>query len=437
MTRRLEMSVLGAAALLVAALAAPAAAQSPAPAVTAAPIPSLAPGAKVPTLDLRYGVLGGLTGDAAASGQAWNQAVKVAVDDVANTVQKMELGDKIKVSLVASEDSQGSQTAGVEAAKKLAEVDKANVVIGDFYSGVTIATFQSVFQPGNILQFTGGTSPSITDMEKGNLLWRPVASDALQGAVLAQLMGETFGKDATVNVVARNDAYGTGLAQVFQDSWTKAGGKIGKVVQFNPEQATLDTEAQEAVQGNPGAWLMITFCGDFGKLKGPLTRTGSWDPAKTFGSDTLAFCTGPDAAAPGMRGTIGNASAGSTFPAFQSLFEASAPKDVQFQGFTAEAFDSVYLAFLAALAAGSDDPAKIGAQVQAISAPPGPKVGFTQLGDAINSILTGTKVDFDGASGPIDFNAKGDITANLYDVWEAQADGSPKMVKTITFNPGS
>ena len=31
-------------------------------------------------LTLDYGVLVGLTGDAAASGQAWNQAVKVGID---------------------------------------------------------------------------------------------------------------------------------------------------------------------------------------------------------------------------------------------------------------------------------------------------------------------------------------------------------------------
>jgi branched-chain amino acid transport system substrate-binding protein len=302
---------------------------------------------------------------------------------------------------------------------------------------VSIAAFQSVFQPGNVLQFTGGTNPSITTMPKDNLLWRPVSSDALQGQVLAQIMADQYGQDAVVNLVARNDAYGAGLSQVFKDAWTAAGGTIGKEVIFNPDLGTLDTEAQEAVQGSPDAWMMIAFCGDWGKLKGPLTRTGAWDPAKTIGSDTLANCVGPEAPIEGMRGTIGNTSAGSSFPAFQSLFESTAASGIQFQGFTAEAFDSVFLAFLAALKAGSSDSATIGAQVQAISGPPGEKYTFEQLPDAINAILSGQDIDFEGASGPIDFDANGDITANMYDIWVTQADGTNKIEKTVTFAPGS
>lgn len=416
MSERLRLSAVGAAALLLVAA-----------------VPTTAQDA--PEIDLNMAVLVALTGDAGTSGQVWNHAVEIAVDDIAQTVSDMGLSS-INVDLVASEDSQGNQTAGIEAAKKLAEVDEADVVVGDFFSSVTIATFESVFKPASVVQFTGGTSPAITDLEKDDLLWRPVPSDALQGQVLAAVMADQFGQDAVVNVVARNDAYGVGLADVFTSEWEAAGGTIGESVIFNPEGATFDTEAQAAVQGDPDAWMMITFCGDWAKLKGPLTRTGAWDPARTLASDTLRFCEGAEAPVEGMRGTVGNTTAGSSFGAFQELFESTAPEGVPFQGFTAEAFDSVYLAFLAALKAGSSDPAAIGAEVQSVSGGPGEKYNFEQLEDAINAILAGEDVDFEGASGPIDFDDNGDITANLYDIWVTQADGSNEVSETITFNPG-
>jgi ABC-type branched-subunit amino acid transport system substrate-binding protein len=418
MLERKRLSAAGIAVLLVAAAA-----------------PATAHAAEAPELDLNYGVLVALTGEAGISGQTWNHATSTAVEDIANQVEGMGLSDSISVSLVASEDSQGNQTAGIEAAKKLAEVDQADIVIGDFYSSVTIATFESVFKPGNIVQFTGGTNPGISLMEKDGLLWRPVASDALQGQVLAQVMADQFGQDAVVNMVVRNDAYGVGLGDVFKEAWTGSGGSIGEELIFNPDVPTLDTEAQQAVQGDPDAWLLITFCGDWAKLKGPLTRTGAWDPTRTIGSDVLANCVDAEAVVEGMRGTVGNSTAGSSFPAFQTLFEASAPEGLPFQGFTSEAFDSVYLGFLAALQAGSTDPAAIGAEVQSVSGGPGEKYTFEQLPDAINAILAGEEIDFEGSSGPIDFDENGDITANMYDIWVAQADGTTAVESTIVFNP--
>lgn len=419
MSERLRLSAAGIAALLLAAAAAPAAAQ------------------EAPELDLRYGVLVALTGDAGVAGQVWNHATSSAIDYVAATVDEMGLSDSINVSLVASEDSQGNQTAGIEAAKKLAEVDDADVVVGDFYSSVSIAVFESVFGPGGIAQFTGGTSPAITEMEKNGLLWRPVSSDALQGRVLASVMADQFGQDAVVNLLTRNDAYGVGLNDVFKEAWTGAGGTIGEEVIFNPEGATLDTEAQQAVQGDPDAWMLITFCGDWAKLKGPLTRTGAWDPAKTLGSDTLSNCVDEEVTVEGMRGTIGNSSAGSSSGAFQELFESTAPDGVPFMGFSGEAFDSVFLSFLAALKAGSSDPAVFGQEIQSISGAPGEKYTFEQLPEAINAILAGEDIDFEGASGPIDFDDNGDITANIYDIWVTQPDGTNEIESSISFNPES
>ena len=168
-----------------------------------------------------------------------------------------------------------------------------------------------------------------------------------------------------------------------------------------------------------------------------MTRTGAWDPARTLGSDTLQACTEVESTVEGMRGTIGNSSAGSSFAGYQELFESTAPEGVPFYGFTGEAFDSVFLAFLAALKAGSDDPTVFGPEIQSISGAPGEKYTFEQLPDAINAVLAGEDIDFEGASSPIDFDENGDITANMYDIWVTQADGTNAIEETISFSPES
>jgi branched-chain amino acid transport system substrate-binding protein len=106
-----------------------------------------------------------------------------------------------------------------------------------------------------------------------------VPADDLQGKVLAQLMAEAFGKDATVNVGIRNDAYGNGLGDVFKATWTAQGGKIGKYVVYNPTAPTYDTEAQQLVEGDPAGWLFVDFCANWVKLVGRCSARASGTPA--------------------------------------------------------------------------------------------------------------------------------------------------------------
>ena len=163
--------------------------------------------ADTPSFTLRYGVLAGLTGDPAPSGQGWNEAARLGIDSIAQTLKSMGL-NSIQVVLADSQDSQGNPQAGVEAAQKLVQIDHVNVIIGDFYSSVTTAVATAVTIPNQVLIFTGGTSPALTKLNTGPvpLVWQPVAADDLQGRVLAQVIGEALGVSAKINVGARNDA---------------------------------------------------------------------------------------------------------------------------------------------------------------------------------------------------------------------------------------
>ncbi len=388
-------------------------------------------------LTLEYGVLVGLTGDAAASGQAWNQAVVLGLDFLNAKLADAGLGDRLSAVLADSQDSEGNAQRGVEAATKLVTVDQVQVIIGDLFSSVTSAAAQAVAIPNNVLMFTGGTNPALTELngDGPTLLWQPVAADDLQGRVLAQLMGEALGAETTVNVAVRNDAYGTGLGDIFRQAWEAGGGTIGQYITINPDQPTFDTEAQQLASGEPAGWLIIDFCPQFGTLAGPLTRTGTWDSARTFGGDTLYNCGDqvPEGSTLGMRTVQANASAGSSFPDYQELFETEGDPNIDFQAFTAEAFDSVFIPFLAAIAAQSNDPVAISEHVVAITNPPGDAYTFLEIDQAVQALLAGEDIHFNGATGPLLFNDQGRVTATAYDVWQLGADGTGEIVETIEF----
>jgi branched-chain amino acid transport system substrate-binding protein len=387
---------------------------------------------------LKYGVLAGLTGDPAADGQAWNEAARLGIEQIAASLDRLG-HDGIKVELADSQDSQGSPQPGVEGAQKLVNIDGVQVIVGDFYSSVTSAVATAVTIPNNVLVFTGGTSPALTKLNDGlpvSLVWEPVAADDVQGKVLAHIIGQEFGASAKINVAARNDAYGSALSAIFKDAWEKGGGSVPQFVVYNHQAPTLETEAQQLVQSEPDGWLFIDFCQTFEKLAQPLARTGKWDPAKSFGSDTLNDCSNRGTKNyPGMRATQANASSGASFPAFKKLFEEKAREGVGFQPFVAEAFDSTFVAFLAALAARSADGPEIAKHIVPITNDPGERYTFEQLDGAIKAVLAGQDIHFVGATGDLNFTENGRVNSLAYDIWQHKPDGTAAAVKTITFAP--
>ena len=238
---------------------------------------------------LRIGDVLPFTGDLAAYGANLDRAVKAAIAPPERGAEGGRACAKsIQVTLVGSEDGQTQASASVEAATKLVKSNNANVMIGEMASSATIPMAQSVAIPNQVVQISPTSSaPQLTDIKDNGYLWRAYPSDTLQGKVLAQAAIDAFGKGATLNVGARNDAFGTALKQLFVAQYEKLGGKIGVNISWNPTQANFDTEAQQLVDGSPAGWVIIDFPETFEKFAPSLVRTGKWDATKTFMTEAL------------------------------------------------------------------------------------------------------------------------------------------------------
>src|SRR3954470_20356992 len=215
---------------------------------------------------LRVGDVLPFTGGLAAFGANLDRAVKAGVALQNAALKKDGLAKQIQVKLVGSEDGQTQASASVEAATKLVKSNHANVLIGEMASSATIPMAQSVAIPNRVVQISPTSSaPQITDIKDNGYLWRTYPSDTLQGKVLAKAVIDAFGKGATVNVGARNDAFGTALKQLFVAQFTKLGGKVGVNISWNPEQASFDSEMGRLADGSPKGWVIIDFPETFQK----------------------------------------------------------------------------------------------------------------------------------------------------------------------------
>jgi ABC-type branched-subunit amino acid transport system substrate-binding protein len=367
-----------------------------------------------------------LTGDLSDFGPPGQKASDLAVSEINKAIQEAGVDQTVKV---VHEDNETSPQAAVQAARKLVDSDGASCITGAWASADTIPTAQSVSIPDEILQISpASTSDEITDLDDDGLINRTSPPDSFQGPTLANALADSMGgaQGKTVNIGARNDAYGTGLAQTFGDAWKELGGSVGQQVIYDPEQPSYDSEAQQITSGNPDAFVIIDFPETFVKVGPALQRTGNWDPTKGWFTDGLAASEVPADVGTdvvnGMRGTApGSPDKGEASTAFDELYTSSDPTDVDRQTFDTQNFDATMLCYLAAVAAGSTDGKEMADKIVDVSAPGGTPYTWEQLPDAIKALQNGDDIDYQGASGPIDLDDAGDATAGVYDLYEFKA----------------
>jgi branched-chain amino acid transport system substrate-binding protein len=393
------------------------------------------------TLDLVIGDSVPLSGDLADFGPPGDKAAQIAIDEVINPAIE-DAGADHTVELVTEDNGGGAdQQAAVQAARKMVDSDGASCIAGAWASADTIPTAESVTIPEEVVLISpASTSDEITGLDDDGLVNRTAPPDSFQGPTLAQyLVGKALDADATVNVGARNDAYGTGLAETFSAAWEDAGGTIGEEVIYDVKLPNYDSEATDLVSGNPDGLVIVDFPETYNKVGPALVRAG-FDPAITFVTDglisgDLAEGAGEDAVN-GLRGTApGVPDDDESAQAFDDLWNKSdVEPDVDRQTFDAQNFDAVILCYLAAVAAGSTEGADMAEVVQDISAPGGDAYTWDQLPEAIEALQNGDDIDYQGASGPIDMDENGDATSGVYDIYEF-TDGVPETTDEIEVTP--
>jgi ABC-type branched-subunit amino acid transport system substrate-binding protein len=382
-------------------------------------------------LDLTIGNLVPLTGDLSPYGAAGQKAGELALDEIDAAIKKA--GAEQTVELVA-EDSASDDQGGVQAARKLI-ADGATCISGDYPSTGTVAVARSVTVPEGVMLISpSSTADALSDLDDEGLFARTAPPDGLQGKALADRMEKELGglEGKTINIGARNDLYGTGFADSLEAELEERGATVAEKVVYDPEQPSYNSEADTLTSGSPDNWVIIDFPETFAKLGPALARTGTWEPTKTFITDGLSTSdlselVGPDISE-GMLGTAPGAFSGEAPNSFDKLFEGAPgpPRNL----FDANVFDNVVLCYLGAVAAGSTEGSEIAEALPDVSAPGGAKYTFEELPQAIEALEKGQDIDYEGASGPIDWEENGDLSRYIYDISEFKG-GKLEKVDTV------
>jgi len=328
------------------------------------------------------------------------------------------LGRRVEI---VQADSGTSPTVATSNASWLID-EGVSAIVGPLSSGVTLSVAEEVTVPRGMLQISpASTSPALSTLEDDDLLFRTVLSDAAQGKVLAGLAQEKG--YATASTLYLNNAYGQGLSDIFTTEFENLGGSVLATVPHEDWQSTYLPELETATASDPDVLAAISYPSqatvylDEAIGNGLMCEFLFVDGTKSQEMvDELAAQHGLGCLS-GMCGTGQGQVESAAGDAFDAAYEAEYGESPF--PYARETYDAVLLVALAAEAAGSVDPLDIRDALRSIANPGGEVVGLGALGigDAFDLVRLGLDVDYEGASGAVDFDANGDVTSGAVEVW--------------------
>jgi len=333
-------------------------------------------------LIVKIGHVGPTSGSIAHLGKDNEMGARMAIDEL-NAKGVTIGGKKAKFELLAEDDA-ADPKQGTAAAQKLVDA-KVNGVVGHLNSGTTIPA-SKIYSDAGIPQISpSATNPKYTQ-QGYKTAFRVVANDGQLGGTLGRYaIDQLHGK--SIAVIDDRTAYGQGVADEFVKGVESKKGKIvGR--EFTNDKATDFTAILTSLKAkNPD----IVFFGGMDAVAGPMLRQIKQlgMNVKLMGGDGV--CTGelPKLAAGAMGdGQVVCAEAGGVEGAqkagmdkFKVDFKKKFGVDVQL--YAPYVYDAVNVLVASMQKAGSADPAKY--------------------------LPVLAKIDYNGVTGHIAFDPKGDI----------------------------
>jgi branched-chain amino acid transport system substrate-binding protein len=339
--------------------------------------PKKAEAPKAPAEDVvvvKIGHAGPLTGGIAHLGKDDENGARLAVDEA--TARKIKIGGKTVKFELMSEDDQADPKMGPTIAQKFVDAKVAGVA-GHLNSGVSIPA-SAVYNQAGIPMISGSaTNPKLT--EQGfKTIFRTVGRDDQQGPAVAQYLASQ--KIKKIAIADDATAYGEGLANEVEKTLKAAGVQV-----VAREKATDKTTDFKAILTKiKGKAPDAVFYGGMDATGGPMIKQArelGIKSAFAFGdgacTDEMGKLAGP--AAEGLICSQAGLPASAASKQFNDAFKAKYGEVKQYAPFF---YDAVNLMIAAMQKADSTDPAKYLPELQ--------------------------KISFNGATGKIEFDDKGD-----------------------------
>lgn len=342
--------------------------------------------------EMRIGTAGPLANAEALFGNTWQNGMQLAVDEI-NAAGGIN-GEKIEL---VREDDQGDPKQGTLVAQKFCDDDSILAVVANFNSGVTIPS-SDVYHRCGMPQVTNSSNPKVTEAGYENL-FRPIANDFMQGGAPATYALKSLGAKKAA-IVHDKQAFGEGVATVFQSTFEKGGGSITSYSGVAATDMDFSAVITQLKAENPD----VVYYG------GTMPAVGLFlKQLRELGVKSAFFAADP-AFLPDLITTAGTGNAAGAIVSFQAPPYDSTPQLVAFSDNYKKAFN--------------DDPgpySAYGYNEMAIILEAMKKAGSDITRESIVSQLRDTK--FDGLMGTVEFDERGELKEPSLYLYKVDGDG--------------
>ena len=345
---------------------------------------------------IKIGCVLDLSGELAPMGAKMLDGARLAVEEI-NAAGGV-LGKQVEL---VEEDGATDPAKGFDRVKKLVEIDGVQVIVGPMITPTSELSIPYAKEHKIPLITMSATGVPLSELAGTEWYFRTCLRDDAQGRVLADVVMDK-GYTALATIVL-DSTYGKGLEKGIVDGLEAAGYQFEHVASIRYDIAKKDyrTELQRIKDSNADVVLAVTYADDgiiiFKQaLEMGLNKIAWLGCDGNYGSGLFAEARSAEF----MEKTI---VAGTRTVGLGAVYEQFVSKYTKKFGEPPETYcdttyDAVWAAAKAIAAAGVYD------------------------GEAIRTALT--KLEFDGASGPLAFNEIGDRTAGAFEVWKVVKDAT-------------
>jgi len=330
-------------------------------------------------------------------------------------------------------DDQGQPTVGVDAAKYLVEVEHVPAFTGTISSGITGPIISAVTAPSKVVQITccSTASPFTLDGRSGGYFFRTIPTSKTQAyATASETARRGFKKTVVIHI---NTDFGTDMLHFYKAAVAKLGGEVIGEVPYNDNQPSYRAEVTRALAMKPESLLLIGFPKDgVTIMREWLSLGGTRTIALNNSLRTMDFVNGVGAKFVEDAFGMDNAQvAGPHVDAFNHAFEEKFKTDTKGPGVHTQ-YDALMVMALAMNIAKDLTGPSIKDAVRRVHVPNGTPVGTgpAEYQKALELIKAGKPIKYFGATGPIEFDANGDVTGPAL-VWKVK-DGQIVTDRIIT-----
>jgi ABC-type branched-subunit amino acid transport system substrate-binding protein len=378
-------------------------------------------GGSAATGPIRVALLAPLTGKYPNFGEFMSEGARAGVAAV-NASGGIN-GRQLVLDLV---DTQGDPIDATPAFQEEMAVNKPVALIGP--TDLEIHSLQPLFDRAHIVDLFSGGDPSF-DTNKDKWIFRINPSDSQLGVAIGLLASKQGYKNAAI--ISASAAGSEQLVTVIANTFKKLGGTIAVNVTISESQTSYRSEVLQVVNAHPDVIFVQCAPGTAGTLFGNFREVGGFK-IPFIGTDSSATPDWVTALTPTVMHQVLTSVVGSSAPGggsvdFTKFYKQLYNKEPA--GGTNQFYDAVVDLALAITKAGGTSSTEISTALPQVSNPPGDVV--TSYATGIADLKAGKKINYEGASGPMDFNQYQNVFGP-FDVVKANTNGTFQTLQTLT-----